>query len=60
MANGTKTEKIATVEGKNLMATAKPVGMPGFDLVGYPNRHSAGFREFYQIPEAKTVFRGTM
>lgn len=52
--------EIATVEGKNLMAIAKPLDIPGFDLVGYPNRDSAGFREFYQIPEAKTVFRGTM
>ena len=28
--------------------------------MGYPNRDSVGFREFYKIPEAETVFRGTL
>lgn len=34
--------------------------MDGLDLVGYPNRDSVGFRDWYGIPEAKTVFRGTL
>lgn len=53
--------KVAIVEGKDLMATARPHHIfPGFNLVGYPNRDAVGFRDFYQIPEAKTVFRGTI
>ncbi|KAF7592070.1 hypothetical protein BBP40_000736 [Aspergillus hancockii] len=33
---------------------------PGLNLVGYPNRDSVGFRDFYRIPGAHTVFRGTL
>ncbi|KAJ6150187.1 hypothetical protein N7471_001386 [Penicillium samsonianum] len=52
---------IATVDGKNLMAAASPQRIfPGFNLVGYPNRDSVVFRDFYNIPEAHTVFRGTL
>ncbi|KAE8315336.1 Saccharopine dehydrogenase [Aspergillus transmontanensis] len=52
---------IATVDGKDLMAAASPQRIfPGFNLVGYPNRDSVGFRDFYNIPEAHTVFRGTL
>ncbi|KAJ5511397.1 hypothetical protein N7453_003500 [Penicillium expansum] len=48
---------IATVDGENLMAAASPQRIfPGFSLVGYPNRDSVGFRDFYNIPEAHTVF----
>ncbi|KAK6006752.1 hypothetical protein QM012_005760 [Aureobasidium pullulans] len=53
--------QIAKVEGKDLMASAKPQNISqDFDLVGYPNRDSVSFREFYAIPEAHTVFRGTL
>ncbi|PYH96674.1 Saccharopine dehydrogenase [Aspergillus ellipticus CBS 707.79] len=52
---------LATVEGKDLMAVSSPQHIfPGFNFVGYPNRDSVGFREFYCIPEARTVFRGTL
>lgn len=52
---------LATVEGRDLMAVAMPQRIfPGFNLVGYPNRDSVGFRDFYRIPEAHTVFRGTL
>lgn len=51
----------ATVDGKDLMAAASPQRIfPGFNLVGCPNRDSVGFRDFYNIPEAHTVFRGTL
>jgi spermidine synthase / saccharopine dehydrogenase (NADP+, L-glutamate-forming) len=30
---------------------------PAFAFVGYPNRNSAPFREFYKIPEAETIMR---
>jgi saccharopine dehydrogenase-like NADP-dependent oxidoreductase len=49
------------VSGKELMGTAKPYFIsPAFAFVAYPNRNSVPFREFYNIPEAKTVVRGTL
>lgn len=43
------------------MATAAPYYvMDGYDFVAYPNRNSIPFREFYGIPEAKTVVRGSL
>ena len=43
------------------MATAKPYFvMEGYDFVAYPNRDSVPFREFYKIPEAETVVRGSL
>ncbi|GKZ88728.1 hypothetical protein AnigIFM59636_009260 [Aspergillus niger] len=57
-----KDGELATVEGKDLMAVAESQKITeGFDnLVGYPNRDAVGFRDFYRIPEAGTVFRGTL
>ena len=34
--------------------------MDGYDFVAYPNRDSVPFREFYNIPEARTVVRGSL
>lgn len=34
--------------------------MDGYSFVAYPNRDSVPFREFYQIPEADTVVRGSL
>ena len=43
------------------MAHAKPYYItPAFAFVAYPNRNSTPFREFYNIPEAETVVRGTL
>ena len=33
---------------------------PAFAFVAYPNRDSTPFREFYNIPKAETVLRGTL
>jgi saccharopine dehydrogenase-like NADP-dependent oxidoreductase len=33
---------------------------PAFAFVAYPNRDSIPFKEFYNIPEAETVVRGTL
>ncbi|EKV04645.1 Saccharopine dehydrogenase Lys9, putative [Penicillium digitatum] len=53
--------KIVSIDGPDLMATAKPFFIyPGFAFVGYPNRDSTPFRERYGIPEAQTVIRGTL
>jgi hypothetical protein len=49
------------VSGKELMAVAKPYYItPAFAFVAYPNRDSTPFREFYSIPEAETIVRGTL
>jgi saccharopine dehydrogenase (NADP+, L-glutamate forming) len=43
------------------MGTAKPYHvMDGYDFVAYPNRDSTPFRDFYAIPEARTVVRGSL
>ena len=50
-----------TVTGTELMAHAKPYYItPAFAFVAYPNRDSTPFREFYNIPEAETIVRGTL
>ncbi|KAJ5779416.1 saccharopine reductase Lys7-Penicillium chrysogenum [Penicillium paradoxum] len=53
--------KVVSIDGPDLMATAKPFFIyPGFAFVGYPNRDSTGFRERYNIPEAQDLVRGTL
>jgi spermidine synthase / saccharopine dehydrogenase (NADP+, L-glutamate-forming) len=43
------------------MGHAKPYFIsPAFAFVAYPNRDSTPFREWYDIPEAETVVRGTL
>lgn len=34
--------------------------MDGYDFVAYANRNSVPFRDFYDIPEAHTVCRGSL
>ena len=49
------------IAAKDLMSAAKPYFvMDGYDFVAYPNRDSVPFREFYNIPEADTVVRGSL
>ncbi|WFC95020.1 saccharopine dehydrogenase (NADP+, L-glutamate-forming) [Malassezia brasiliensis] len=49
------------VSGLELMKSSKPYYInPAFAFVGYPNRDSTPFREWYGIPEAETVIRGTL
>lgn len=53
--------QVRSVEGDKLMALAKPYYIsPPFAFVAYPNRNSAPYREWYNIPEADTVVRGTL
>lgn len=50
-----------SVSGTELMAHAMPYYIsPAYAFVAYPNRDSTPFREFYNIPEAETVIRGTL
>ncbi|KAK9476689.1 Saccharopine dehydrogenase [Lipomyces japonicus] len=56
-----KDGEIVEIPGKELMKSAKPYFIyPGYALVAYGNRDSSVFRELYNIPEAKTVVRGTL
>ncbi|ODV90412.1 hypothetical protein CANCADRAFT_106295 [Tortispora caseinolytica NRRL Y-17796] len=54
--------KLVEVDGKDLMGTAKRYhsGYLGYNFVCYPNRDSTPFKEWYHIPEADTVVRGTL
>lgn len=43
------------------MAHAAPYYIsPAYAFVAYPNRDSTPFKEFYDIPEADTIIRGTL
>lgn len=49
------------VSGQELMSHAAPYYIsPAYAFVAYPNRDSTPFREWYNIPEAETVIRGTL
>ncbi|KAK0651408.1 saccharopine dehydrogenase [Cercophora newfieldiana] len=49
------------IPNTELTARATPYYvMDGYSFVAYPNRDSTPFREFYNIPEAKTVIRGSL
>ncbi|KAL9613490.1 MAG: hypothetical protein Q9167_001986 [Letrouitia subvulpina] len=53
--------RIIEISSAEFMAKAKPYyAMEGYDFVAYPNRDSVPFREFYNIPEAHTVIRGSL
>jgi saccharopine dehydrogenase (NADP+, L-glutamate forming) len=57
LRDGEKVE----IANKDLMSEAKPYHVQdGYSFVAYPNRNSLPFREFYQIPEAHTVVRGSL
>lgn len=43
------------------MSTAKPYHVvDGYSFVAYPNRNAVPFRDFFGIPEAETVVRGSL
>lgn len=53
--------KQVDIAAEDLMAAAKPCFvMDDYDFVAYPNRNSVPFKEFYEIPEARTVVRGSL
>ena len=56
-----KDGKIVEISSADLMSKAEPYYvMDGYNFVAYPNRDSVPFREFYNIPEAQTVIRGSL
>ncbi|KIO23465.1 hypothetical protein M407DRAFT_244763 [Tulasnella calospora MUT 4182] len=53
--------EVTSIPGSELMSHAKPYYIsPAYAFVAYPNRDSTPFREWYEIPEAETVVRGTL
>ncbi|KAK7454731.1 hypothetical protein CaCOL14_005800 [Colletotrichum acutatum] len=53
--------RVVDVSCEDLMKQAKPYHvMDGYSFLAYPNRNSVLFREFYRIPEAETVVRGSL
>jgi saccharopine dehydrogenase (NADP+, L-glutamate forming) len=53
--------KVVEIANRDLMGRATPYHvMDGYSFVAYPNRNSLPFQEFYGIPEAHTVIRGSL
>lgn len=49
------------IPNKELMAKSVPYHViDGYSFLAYPNRDSTPFREFYNIPEAHTIIRGSL
>jgi saccharopine dehydrogenase (NADP+, L-glutamate forming) len=56
-----KNGVVEEISSEDLMASAAPYHViNGYDFVAYPNRNSVPFRDFYDIPEAHTVIRGSL
>jgi saccharopine dehydrogenase (NADP+, L-glutamate forming) len=56
-----KDGRIVTIPSAELFARPETIGIPGLgDFEGYPNRDSIQYKDTYGIPEAATVFRGTL
>jgi spermidine synthase / saccharopine dehydrogenase (NADP+, L-glutamate-forming) len=53
--------QVVDVSGEELMDHTQPYFIsPAFAFVAFPNRNSVPFKEFYNIPEAETVVRGSL
>ena len=53
--------EVVEIPAEELMGKAEPYKVKdGYEFVAYPNRDSVPFREYYGIPEAKTVVRGSL
>ncbi|MGB8959890.1 MAG: saccharopine dehydrogenase C-terminal domain-containing protein [Candidatus Aminicenantales bacterium] len=56
-----KDGRIVTIPAADLFARPETIGIPGLgEFEGYPNRDSVAYRDAYGIPEALSVFRGTL
>lgn len=58
-----KDGKVVEVNGKDLMPSAQPyqmLGFPAYNLTGYPNRDSTPYKEWYDLPDATDIRRGTL
>ncbi|CAG8460386.1 2682_t:CDS:10 [Rhizophagus irregularis] len=53
--------EIVEIPGTELMSSAKPYFIyPAFAFLCYANRDSTPFKEYYNIPEAQNIVRGTL
>jgi saccharopine dehydrogenase (NADP+, L-glutamate forming) len=53
--------RVVTIPAAELFARPETIAIPGLaEFEGSPNRDSVAYREVYGIPEAQTVFRGTL
>jgi saccharopine dehydrogenase (NADP+, L-glutamate forming) len=56
-----KDGRVVSIPAADLFASPQIIPIPGLgEFEGYPNRDSVPYRETYGIPEALTVFRGTL
>jgi saccharopine dehydrogenase (NADP+, L-glutamate forming) len=56
-----KDGRVVSIPSADLFAQPEIIGIPGLgEFEGYPNRDSLSYREIYGIPEALSVFRGTL
>ncbi len=56
-----KDGRVISIPAEDLFASPQIIPIPGLgEFEGYPNRDSVSYRETYGIPEALTVFRGTL
>jgi saccharopine dehydrogenase (NADP+, L-glutamate forming) len=56
-----KDGRVVTIPAADLFARPETIGIPGLgEFEGYPNRDSVAYRDAYGIPEALSVFRGTL
>jgi saccharopine dehydrogenase-like NADP-dependent oxidoreductase len=52
---------VVSVEGPNMLSHRQTVDFfPGFDIEQIPNGYSLPYLEYYRIPEARSIFRGTL
>lgn len=56
-----KDGEVVEIAAEKLIGTADNYFVKeGYEFVAYPNRNSVPFREFYGIPETRTVVRGSL
>jgi saccharopine dehydrogenase (NADP+, L-glutamate forming)/spermidine synthase len=56
-----KDGKVVFIPAERLFADPEMISIPGLgDFEGYPNRDSVSYRDIYGIPEATSIFRGTL
>ncbi|RHY35266.1 hypothetical protein DYB32_000236 [Aphanomyces invadans] len=56
-----KDGKIVQVKGEDLLTTAERVNfLPAFALEQIPNRDSLPYADIYNIPDAESIYRGTL
>ena len=54
--------RVINVEGKNLFQSARDIFLagPSMALEHIPNRNSLPYQQAYKIPEAQSIYRGTL